>query len=46
MVHHRKYPLYTYYLYRGANVYQNVALYLLHNMTYAPEKFEVGMPNG
>ena len=44
MVHHRKYPLFTYYLYLGVNVYQNVAQYLLHNMTYAPEKFEVGIP--
>ena len=46
MVDHRKYPLFTYNLYLGVNVYKNVALYLLHNMTYAPEKFEVGMSNG
>ena len=30
----------------GVKVRQNVAQYLLHNMTYAPVKFEVNMSNG
>ena len=46
MVHHRKYPLFTYNLYPGVKVTQNVAQYLLHNVTYAPVKFEVAMSNG
>ena len=47
MVHHRKYPLFfTYNLYLGVKVTQNVAQYLLHNVTYAPVKFEVDMSNG
>ena len=46
MVHHRKYPLFTYNLYLGVKVIQNVAQYLLHNVTYVPVKFEVDMSNG
>ena len=46
MVHHRKYPLFTYNLYPGVKVTQNVAQYHLHNVTYAPVKFEVVMSNG
>ena len=38
--------LVTYNLYFGVKVTQNVAQYLLHNVTYAPVKFEVAMPNG
>ena len=34
---------FTYNLYLGVKVTQNVAQYLLHNMTYAPIKFEVNM---
>ena len=30
----------------GVKVTQNVAQYLLHNVTYAPVKFEVDMSNG
>ena len=47
MVHHRKYPLFlpiTFTL--GVKVTQNVAQYLLHNVTYAPVKFEIDMSNG
>ena len=34
----------TFYL--GVKVTQNVAQYLLHNVTYVPVKFEVVMSNG
>ena len=34
----------TYNLYLGVKVTQNVAQYRLHNMTYAPVKFEVNIP--
>ena len=34
------------YLYLGAKATQNVAQYLMHNMTYAPVKFEFAMSNG
>ena len=37
---------FTYNLYLGVKVTQNVAQYLLHNVTYAPKKFEVDMSNG
>ena len=37
---------FTYNLYLGVKVTQNVAQYLLHNVTYAPLKFEVDMSNG
>ena len=37
---------FTYNLYLGVKVKQNVAQYLLHNVTYAPVKFEVDMSNG
>ena len=37
---------FAYYLYLGVKVTQNVAQYLLHNVTYAPVKFEVDMSNG
>ena len=37
---------FTYNLYLGVKVTQNVAEYLLHNVTYAPVKFEVDMSNG
>ena len=30
----------------GVKVTQDVALYSLHNVTYAPVKFEVSLPNG
>ena len=30
----------------GVKVTQNVAQYLLHNVTYAPVKFKVDMSNG
>ena len=46
MVHHRKYPLFTSNLYLGVKVTQNVAQYLLHNVTYAPVKCEVAMSKG
>ena len=46
MVHHGKYPPFTYNLYLGVKVTQNIAQYLLHNVTYAPVKFEVAMSNG
>ena len=46
MVHHRKYLLFTYNLYLWVKVTQNVAQYLLNNVTYAPVKFEVAMSNG
>ena len=48
MVHHRKYPLFFYLdnLYLGVKVTKNVAQYLLHNVTYAPVKFEVDILNG
>ena len=47
MVHHRKLPaFFTNNLYLGVKVTQNVAQYLLHNVTYAPVKFEVDMSNG
>ena len=46
MVNHRKYPLFTNNLHLGVKVTQNVAQYLLHNVTYAPVKFEVAMSNG
>ena len=36
----------TYNLYLGVKVTQNVAQYLLHNMIYAPVKFEVAMSKG
>ena len=47
--HHRKYPLFfkkKKHLYLGVKVTQNVAQYLLHNVTYVPVKFEVDMSNG
>ena len=37
---------FTYNLYLGVKVTQNVAQYLLHNVTYAPVKFEVDISNG
>ena len=37
---------FTYNLYLAVKVTQNVAQYLLHNVTYAPVKFEVDMSNG
>ena len=37
---------FTFNLYLGVKVTQNVAQYLLHNVTYAPVKFEVDMSNG
>ena len=37
---------FTYYLYLWVKVTQNVAQYLLNNVTYAPLKFEVAMSNG
>ena len=37
---------FTYNLYLGVKVTQNVAPYLLHNVTYALVKFEVAMSNG
>ena len=37
---------FTYNLYLGVKVTQNVAQYLLHNVTYAPVKFEVDVSNG
>ena len=46
MVEHRKYPLFTFDLYLGVKVTQNVAQYPLHHVTYAPAKFEVAMSNG
>ena len=46
MVHHRKYPLFTFDLYIGVKVTQNFAKYPLHHVTYAPAKFEVAMSNG
>ena len=49
MVHHRKYAntrFLTYNLSLGVKVTQNVAQYLLHNMTYAATKFEVNISNG
>ena len=46
MIYHRKYPLLTNNLYLGVKVTKYVAQYLLHNMTYAPVKFEVAMSNG
>ena len=46
MVHHRKYPLFYFDLYIGVKVTQNVAQYPLHQVTYAPAKFEVAMSNG
>ena len=45
MVHHRKYPLFfTYNLYLGVKVTQNVAQYLLHNVTYAPVSLKLICP--
>ena len=48
MVHHRVNTRFLTYklLYLGVKVTQNVAQYLLHNMIYAPVKFEVNMSNG
>ena len=46
MAHHRKYSLFTYNLYLGVKVTQNVAQYLLPNVIYAPVKFEVAISNG
>ena len=37
---------FTYNLFLRVKVTQNVAQYLLHNVTYAPVKFEVDMSNG
>ena len=45
-VHHRKYPLFTCNIHLGVKVTQNVAQYLLHNVTYASVKFKVAMSNG
>ena len=39
MVHYRKYLLFTFDLYIGVKVKQNIALYPLHHITYAPAKF-------
>ena len=44
MVHNRIYPLLIFDLDNG--VTKNIAQYPLHHVTYAPEKFEVAMPNG
>ena len=46
MVHYCKYPLFTFDLYLGAMVTQNVAQYPLQHVTYAPAKLEVAMSNG
>ena len=43
MVHHRKYPLFTFYRYIGVKVKQNIALYPLHHITYVPAKFQAAM---
>ena len=43
MVQHRKYQIFTYYLYLGVKVTQNVAQYLLHSVTNAPVKLFVAM---
>ena len=45
MVHHRKYRLFTFDLYRQVKDAQNVAQYPLHHVTYAPAKFEVATSN-
>ena len=37
---------FTHNFYLGVKVTQNVAQYLLHNVTYAPVKFETAMSNG
>ena len=44
MVHHRKYPLFTFDI--DPKVTQNVAYYPLHQKTYSPAKFEVATSNG
>ena len=36
---------FTYNLYLGVKITQNVAQYLLHNVTHAPVKVEVDMSN-
>ena len=46
MVHHQKYPFFTFDLYLGVKGTQNVAHYPLHHVTYAPAKFEDAMSNG
>ena len=46
MVHHQKYPLFTFDLYLGVKITQTVAQYPQHYVTYAPAKFEVHMSNG
>ena len=43
MVHHRKYPHFTFNL--GITATQNVAQYPLHHVNYAPAKFEDATSN-
>ena len=46
MVYHHIYLLSIFDLDLGVKVAQNIALYPLHHVTYAPAKFEVPMSNG
>ena len=46
MVHHRKYPLFTFDFYLWVKVTQNVSQYPLHHVTFASANFEVAMSNG
>ena len=46
MVHHPKYPFFTFDLDLGVMVTQNVAEYPSHHVTHGPGNFEVAMSNG
>ena len=46
MVHHRKYPLFTFDLDLGVMVTQNVAEYHSHYVTHGPGKFDMAMAIG
>ena len=45
MVHHPKYPFFTFDIFLEVKVTQNIAQYPLHHVIYAPAKFEVAIPN-
>ena len=45
MVHHRKYPLFSFDIDFGAKVTQNVNILPLHNVTYALAKFDSAFSN-
>ena len=46
MVHHRKYPLFTFDLDLGVMATQNVAEYHSHHVTHEPGKFDMAMSIG